>query len=391
MIGRRVAGLVTEAADSIDIDTPLDLALAELLLAQRRGQRLTRSDAWRWSSGSARSVAATRATGLRSGWGRWRCAARRGWPQPEPLGVDGARVLRPGRGAERAARRGAGDQPDQPAPRDGASRGSRLARTCWSKSRSAIRSTAWPSCSTRPAEAQRQVMVGYNLRFHPGLVRLKSWCSSRPLGGSSACAPTVGEYLPDWHPWEDYRHGYSARRDLGGGAVLTLSHELDAVCWLLGAPSHVTGMAAARQLARDRHRGRGRDRAAVRRRRPGHRCTWTTFGGRRGGASRSSAKRACCAGSTMTIVCCTTLQPPASGASKRATDASSRNDMYLAELAHFAACVARRDRPPADRRPAGRRRPGHRAGRPALVRDGPGGRSPGRRRARYTWLRSLGR
>ena len=36
MIGRRVAGLVTETADSIDIDTPLDLALAELLLAQRR-------------------------------------------------------------------------------------------------------------------------------------------------------------------------------------------------------------------------------------------------------------------------------------------------------------------------------------------------------------------
>jgi CMP-N,N'-diacetyllegionaminic acid synthase len=35
MIGRTVAGLVTLAADSIDIDTPLDLALAELLLGQR--------------------------------------------------------------------------------------------------------------------------------------------------------------------------------------------------------------------------------------------------------------------------------------------------------------------------------------------------------------------
>jgi N-acylneuraminate cytidylyltransferase len=36
MIGARVAGLVTELADSIDIDTPVDLALAELLLARRR-------------------------------------------------------------------------------------------------------------------------------------------------------------------------------------------------------------------------------------------------------------------------------------------------------------------------------------------------------------------
>ena len=35
MIGRRVAGLVTEPSESIDIDTPIDLQLAELLLAQR--------------------------------------------------------------------------------------------------------------------------------------------------------------------------------------------------------------------------------------------------------------------------------------------------------------------------------------------------------------------
>ncbi|MBV9542784.1 MAG: acylneuraminate cytidylyltransferase family protein [Chloroflexi bacterium] len=35
MIGSRVAGLVTEPHESIDIDTPLDLALAELLLARR--------------------------------------------------------------------------------------------------------------------------------------------------------------------------------------------------------------------------------------------------------------------------------------------------------------------------------------------------------------------
>jgi CMP-N-acetylneuraminic acid synthetase len=40
IIGRRVAGLVTETADSIDIDTPLDLALAELILRQRAANAL---------------------------------------------------------------------------------------------------------------------------------------------------------------------------------------------------------------------------------------------------------------------------------------------------------------------------------------------------------------
>jgi N-acylneuraminate cytidylyltransferase len=35
MIGRRVAGLLTDPSESIDVDGPLDLALAELLLARR--------------------------------------------------------------------------------------------------------------------------------------------------------------------------------------------------------------------------------------------------------------------------------------------------------------------------------------------------------------------
>jgi predicted dehydrogenase len=40
--------------------------------------------------------------------------------------------------------------------------------------------------------------------------------------------------MPGWHPWEDYRSSYSARRDLGGGAVLTLCHPVDYLRWLLG-------------------------------------------------------------------------------------------------------------------------------------------------------------
>jgi predicted dehydrogenase len=92
-------------------------------------------------------------------------------------------------------------------------------------------------------QRRRQLMVGYNLRFHPGLARIKELVKQQAVGSVVSARAEAGEYLPDWHPWEDYRRGYSARRDLGGGAVLTFSHELDALCWLLGAPLLVTGMA----------------------------------------------------------------------------------------------------------------------------------------------------
>ena len=51
-----------------------------------------------------------------------------------------------------------------------------------------------------------------------------------------------GQYLPDWHPWEDYRRGYSARRDMGGGVVLDRVHELDYVRWLMGNVTEVCAL-----------------------------------------------------------------------------------------------------------------------------------------------------
>lgn len=89
----------------------------------------------------------------------------------------------------------------------------------------------------------RLLMVGYNLRFHPGLARLRQMALSGAIGTIVSARAEVGEYLPEWHPWEDYRQAYSARAELGGGAVLTLSHELDALCWVLGAPRRLVAMA----------------------------------------------------------------------------------------------------------------------------------------------------
>lgn len=84
------------------------------------------------------------------------------------------------------------------------------------------------------AKSGRSLMVGYMLRFHPLLRQVKAWLEDGTLGRPLHWRSTWGEYLPDWHPWEDYRQGYAARRDLGGGPALTFSHDLDLALWLFG-------------------------------------------------------------------------------------------------------------------------------------------------------------
>lgn len=79
-----------------------------------------------------------------------------------------------------------------------------------------------------------QVFVGFQFRFHPALQRIKEVIERGDLGRPLSVRVHWGEYLPAWHPWEDYRNGYSARADLGGGVVLTLCHPLDYLRWLFG-------------------------------------------------------------------------------------------------------------------------------------------------------------
>ena len=55
-----------------------------------------------------------------------------------------------------------------------------------------------------------QVFVGYQFRFHPGLRQVKRWLDEGAIGRPLSIHAHWGEYLPGWHPWEDYRQGYSA-------------------------------------------------------------------------------------------------------------------------------------------------------------------------------------
>lgn len=81
--------------------------------------------------------------------------------------------------------------------------------------------------------------VAYNLRFHPVLQQLKQILSGRR---ATAVQIYVGQYLPDWRPEQDYRKGYSASREMGGGVLRDLSHELDYATWLFGDWTKLTSL-----------------------------------------------------------------------------------------------------------------------------------------------------
>ncbi len=86
-----------------------------------------------------------------------------------------------------------------------------------------------------------KVLVAFQFRFHPGLMRAKQLISDGEIGRIISAHVHFGEYLPAWHPWEDYRQGYAARADLGGGVVLTQCHSLDYLPWLVGKVKSVWG------------------------------------------------------------------------------------------------------------------------------------------------------
>jgi predicted dehydrogenase len=79
-----------------------------------------------------------------------------------------------------------------------------------------------------------RVMVGFQFRFHPTLQHALRLIRNGTIGTPISVRAQWGEYLPDWHPWENYAQGYAARADLGGGVVLTLCHPLDYLRWIFG-------------------------------------------------------------------------------------------------------------------------------------------------------------
>ena len=79
-----------------------------------------------------------------------------------------------------------------------------------------------------------RILVGFQFRYHPTLNKARELIQAGALGKVLTVHVHWGEYLPNWHPWEDYRQNYAARADLGGGVIVTLTHPLDYLRFILG-------------------------------------------------------------------------------------------------------------------------------------------------------------
>ena len=89
------------------------------------------------------------------------------------------------------------------------------------------------------AQKNLTAFVAYPLRFHPACKLVKKLLQENAIGTLMTARLAFGESLPGWHPYEDYRQSYAARRDLGGGVVLTQIHDFDLALWFFGTPNRV--------------------------------------------------------------------------------------------------------------------------------------------------------
>lgn len=93
----------------------------------------------------------------------------------------------------------------------------------------------------RAARAGRTLLVGYNLRFHAAVRRVKALLDADAVGRVLSIETHFGHYLPDWRPRQDYRDGYLAQPG-SGGLLLDGSHEFDCVRWFGGEAERVVAL-----------------------------------------------------------------------------------------------------------------------------------------------------
>lgn len=89
--------------------------------------------------------------------------------------------------------------------------------------------------------SDRVVAMAYCMRYHPAYELAKKQIDQGTIGDCLYAKAWFEGFLPDWHPWEDYRESYAALPSHGGGVLRTLDHEMDFLQWVLEPAETATG------------------------------------------------------------------------------------------------------------------------------------------------------
>lgn len=76
--------------------------------------------------------------------------------------------------------------------------------------------------------------------FHPMIKEIKKIVESRRLGKVCNFSYHSGQYLPDWHPWENVNDFYVSNRATGGGREI-VPYELTWITEVFGMPKDIKG------------------------------------------------------------------------------------------------------------------------------------------------------
>jgi predicted dehydrogenase len=181
-------------------------------------------------------------------------------------------------------------------------------------------------------------LVAYQLRFHPALRHVQECLGD--IGPLLAARIDFGEYLPGWHPYEDYRELHVARSDQGGGVLLAQIHDLDLACVLFGFPRRVFALGGQRtSLDVDVE-----DAVSVL-----LDCDGVPVHVQQDLVRRPPVRRYEIVGEAGTIVWDYYAGTVAVAEDVR-TFALDRNEVFMAELRHFLSCLADREQPVVDAR-----------------------------------------
>lgn len=84
-----------------------------------------------------------------------------------------------------------------------------------------------------------KVFVAYQFRFHPAFRKIKAILEAGTIGRIISAHVVNAEYIPHWHPYENYETTHPIWKNMGGGCHNIQTHELDIALWLFGNPISV--------------------------------------------------------------------------------------------------------------------------------------------------------